>query len=61
MRLRARVDDGVHLLGIDRFGVLVRVECPRSHDDLRVPFPTAVADRPAPGAAPADLLRCARA
>ncbi|WP_199589075.1 DUF2470 domain-containing protein [Blastococcus sp. TF02A-26] len=61
VRLWAGEDDGVHLLGVDRFGILFRVECPASRYDLRVPFPAAVADRPALGAALDDLLRCARA
>ncbi|MGY1741447.1 MULTISPECIES: DUF2470 domain-containing protein [unclassified Blastococcus] len=60
VRLWAGEDDGVHLLGVDRFGVLFRVECPASHYDLRVPFPAAVADRPAFAAALAELLTCAR-
>jgi hypothetical protein len=61
VRLWAGEDDGVHLLGVDRFGVLFRVECPRSHYDLRVPFPAPAADRTAFGTALGDLLRCARA
>jgi hypothetical protein len=60
VRLWAGEDDGVHLLGLDRFGVLFRVECPTSRYDLRVPFPGAVADRRALGTALDDLLRCAR-
>jgi hypothetical protein len=61
VRLWAGEDDGVHLLGVDRFGVLFRVECPHSHYDLRVPFPAAADDRTAFGAALGGLLRCARA
>jgi hypothetical protein len=60
VRLWAGEDDGVHLLGVDRFGVLFRVECPDSHYDLRVPFAAAVVDRPGFAAALGDLLRCAR-
>jgi hypothetical protein len=60
VRLWAGEDDGVHLLGIDRSGVLFRVECPTCHYDLRVPFPGAVADRAGFGAALTELLGCAR-
>ncbi|MGY1815535.1 DUF2470 domain-containing protein [Blastococcus sp. SYSU D00820] len=51
-------DDGVQLLGVDRFGVLFRVECPSSHYDLRVPFTGAVADAAGFGDALAGLLAC---
>ncbi|SEP26038.1 DUF2470 domain-containing protein [Trujillonella endophytica] len=61
VRLWAGEDDGVHLLGVDRFGVLFRVECPASRYDLRVPFPAPADDRTAFGTALAELLRCARA
>lgn len=61
VRLWAGEDDGVHLLGVDRSGVLFRVECPASHYDLRVPFPAPVTDRSGVGPALAELLRCARA
>ncbi len=61
VRLWAGEDDGVHLLGVDRFGLLFRVECPASHYDLRVPFPAPVADPTAFGPTLADLLSCARA
>jgi hypothetical protein len=61
VRLWAGEDDGVHLLGIDRFGGLFRVEGPRSHYDLRVPFPAAVPDGGELGTALGDLLRCAHA
>jgi hypothetical protein len=60
VRLWAGEDDGVHLLGVDRFGVLFRVECPASHYDLRVPFPGPVTDRAGFATALGDVLRCAR-
>ncbi|WP_409332102.1 DUF2470 domain-containing protein [Trujillonella humicola] len=62
VRLWAGEDDGVHLLGLDRSGVLFRVECPAAHYyDLRVPFPANVTDRSGVGPALAELLRCAPA
>ncbi|MGY1747441.1 DUF2470 domain-containing protein [Blastococcus sp. SYSU D00695] len=61
VRLWAGEDDGVHLLGVDRGGVLFRVERPASHYDLRVPFPAAVTDRSGLGPALDDLLCCTRA
>jgi hypothetical protein len=61
-RVRARIgDDDVHLLGVDRFGVVFRVEHRRGCYDLRTPFPTPLTG-PAEFAAAVDaLLACAAA
>ncbi|MGY1601823.1 DUF2470 domain-containing protein [Geodermatophilus sp. SYSU D00815] len=58
VRLWAGADDRVHVLAVDRFGVLFRVECPASCYDARIPFPAPVADRDDVGPALTALLAC---
>jgi hypothetical protein len=53
-------DDDVHLLGLDRFGVLFRVEHRRGCYDLRTPFPAPLAGPDDVPAAVRGLLACAR-
>jgi hypothetical protein len=53
-------DDGVQLLGVDRFGVLFRVECGAGHYDLRTPFGAPVTGPEAFAAAVSALLACSR-
>jgi hypothetical protein len=60
-RVRCRAGDGVHLLGLDRFGVLFRVEQRRSCYDLRTPFPAPLPDAAELGPALASLLACSPA
>ncbi|MGY1662516.1 DUF2470 domain-containing protein [Geodermatophilus sp. SYSU D00705] len=54
-------DDDVHLLGVDRFGVVFRVEHRRGCYDLRTPFPAPLAGPGEFAAAVDRLLACARA
>jgi hypothetical protein len=51
-------DDDVHLLGLDRFGVLFRVEHRRGCYDLRTPFPAPLSDADGFPAAVQGLLSC---
>ncbi|MFW3171663.1 DUF2470 domain-containing protein [Geodermatophilus sp. CPCC 206100] len=53
-------DDSVHLLGLDRFGVLFRVEHRRGCYDLRTPFRAPLAGPDDVPAAVRGLLACAR-
>jgi hypothetical protein len=59
VRRWAGPDDAVHVLAVDRFGVLFRVECPSSCYDVRLPFPAPVSGRDGVGPALSALLRCA--
>ncbi len=59
LRVRAWTgDDDVHLLGLDRFGVLFRVEHRRGCYDLRTPFPAPLSDADGFPAAVQGLLSC---
>ncbi|WP_051515886.1 hypothetical protein [Candidatus Blastococcus massiliensis] len=64
-RLRGRVQawagrrDDVRLLGLDRFGVRFRVECPRGGYDVRVAFPEPLTGRAEFARAVRGLLTCA--
>jgi hypothetical protein len=63
--LRARVqtwagDDPVHLLGLDRYGVLFRVEPRTGCYDLRTPFPAPLTSTGELPAAVHTLLACTR-
>ena len=63
--LRARVqawtgDDPVHLLGLDRYGVLFRVEPRTGCYDLRTPFPIPLTSTGELPAAVRTLLTCTR-
>ncbi|MGY1619777.1 DUF2470 domain-containing protein [Geodermatophilus sp. SYSU D00691] len=58
VRLWAGTDDRVHVLAVDRFGVLFRVECPASCYDVRMPFPAPAGGRDDVGPALTALLAC---
>ncbi|MGY1591925.1 DUF2470 domain-containing protein [Geodermatophilus sp. SYSU D00708] len=61
VRVRAWTgDDAVHLLGVDRFGVLFRVEHRRGCYDLRTPFPAPLTGPGEFASAVTTLLACAR-
>jgi hypothetical protein len=53
-------EDPVHLLGLDRYGVLFRVEPRTGCYDLRTPFPTPLTSTGELPAAVRTLLACTR-
>ncbi len=47
-------------LAMDRFGVTLRLECPRAHEDVRLPFPRPVTEIDQVGPQIHALLAAAR-